>query len=60
MVGWVRELPPGAPFRIVVEIPAGFTHYFPYRMEASARELRELLRIGWRSLLMEPAVLAFC
>jgi hypothetical protein len=73
VVGWVRELPPGAPFRIVVhlpqeevarpeaaEIPAGFTHYFRYRMEASERELRELLRIGWRSLLIGLAVLVFC
>lgn len=73
LVGWVRELAPGVPFRIVVhlpqeeaarpeaaEIPAAFTHYFRYRVQASARELRELLRIGWRSLGIGAAVLIAC
>jgi len=73
VVGWARELAPGAPFRIVVhlppeeaanpqaaDIPAAFTHYFHYRMEASERELRELLRIGWRSLLIGLMVLLLC
>ena len=73
LVGWVRELAPNSPFRIVVhlaseeaakpeaqEISAGFTHYFRYRMQASMRELRELLRIGWRSLMIGVAVLIVC
>jgi len=73
LVGWVRELPPGGAFRITVhlppeeaqkpeaaEIPAAFSHYFQYRAEASARELRELLRIGQRSLLIGAAALVAC
>jgi ABC-type spermidine/putrescine transport system permease subunit I len=73
LVGWVRELPPAAPFRIVVHLPAeeaakpdaseigaAFAHYFRYRAQASARELRELLRIGWRSLLIGVVVLVIC
>jgi len=73
LVGWVRELPPNAPFRIVIRLPAdeaakpeasdigaAFTHYFRYRAQASARELRELLRIGWRSLVIGLLVLVAC
>jgi ABC-type spermidine/putrescine transport system permease subunit I len=73
LVGWVRELPPSTPFRILVhlpqeeaakpeaaEIPAAFAHYFRDRGQASSRELRELLRIGWRSLLIGLVVLVIC
>jgi ABC-type spermidine/putrescine transport system permease subunit I len=73
LVGWVRELPPTAPFRIVVHLPAeeaakpeapeigaAFAHYFQYRAQASARELRELLRIGWRSFFIGAIVLIVC
>jgi ABC-type spermidine/putrescine transport system permease subunit I len=73
LVGWVRELPPGAPFRIVVHLPAeeaakpeaaeiaaAFAHYFRDRAHASKSELRELLRIGRRSLLIGVAVLVVC
>jgi ABC-type spermidine/putrescine transport system permease subunit I len=73
LVGWVRELPPGTPFRIVVHLPAeeaarpeaaeiaeAFAHYFRDRAQANARELRELLRIGWRSLLIGVVVLVVC
>jgi ABC-type spermidine/putrescine transport system permease subunit I len=73
LVGWVRELPPAAPFRIVVHLPAeeaakpdaseigaAFAHYFRYRAQVSARELRELLRIGWRSLFIGVVVLVIC
>jgi ABC-type spermidine/putrescine transport system permease subunit I len=73
LVGWVRELPPAAPFRIVVHLPAedaakpdaseigaAFAHYFRYRAQVSARELRELLRIGWRSLIIGVVVLVIC
>src|SRR5665647_2629191 len=61
LVSWVRELPVGAPFTIVVHLPSdeaakpdaagigeAFAHYFEYRAEASVRELRELFRIGRR------------
>lgn len=73
LVGWVRDLPPAAPFRIVVHLPAeeaakpdaseigaAFAHYFRYRAQVSARELRELLRIGWRSLIIGVVVLVIC
>ena len=33
---------------------------FRYRMQASMRELRELLRIGWRALMIGVAVLIGC
>jgi ABC-type spermidine/putrescine transport system permease subunit I len=73
LFGWVRELPPAAPFRIVVHLPAeeatkpeageigaAFAHYFRYRAQVGARELRELFRIGWRSLLIGVVVLVVC
>jgi len=73
LVGWVRELPPAASFRIVVHLPAeeaarpeadeiasAFAHYFRYRGQVVARELRELFRIGWRSLMIGLVVLIAC
>lgn len=73
MVGWVRELPAEAPFTIVVHLPPeeaakpegreiaeAFSHYFEYRAQASERDLRELLRIGRRSLLIGIVVLIVC
>jgi hypothetical protein len=73
VVGWVRELPHGAPFTIVVELPpeeaaksdaAGigeaFANYFRHRGEAADRDLRELFRVGWRSLLIGLVVLVVC
>jgi hypothetical protein len=73
VVGWVRELPVGAPFSIVVDLPPGeaakpeaarigeaFANYFRLRAAASDRELRELFRVGWRSLAIGLAVLIVC
>ncbi len=73
VVGWARELPAGAPFAIVVELPpeeiakpeAGkigeaFANYFYHRAAVSERDLRELFRVGWRSLLIGLVVLIFC
>jgi hypothetical protein len=73
VVGWARELPHGAPFTIVVELPpeeaakpeaAGiadaFANYFHNRAQAADRELRELFRVGWRSLAIGLAVLIAC
>ena len=73
LVSWVRELPPGAPFAIVVHLPpeeaakpdaAGigeaFAHYFHYRSETSEHELRELFRIGRRTLGIGVVALAAC
>jgi hypothetical protein len=73
LLGWLRELPPDAPVRIVVHLPPeeaatpeaaqigeAFAHYFEYRAEGAVQELRELLRIGRRSLAIGLAVLIVC
>jgi hypothetical protein len=73
LVGWVRELPEGAPFTIAVHLPpeetarpeaAGigeaFAHYFDYRAQVAEQELRELFRIGRRSLGIGLLVLIAC
>jgi hypothetical protein len=73
VIGWARELPAGAPFSIVVELPAdeaakpeaarigeAFANYFHHRAVAADQELRELFRIGWRSLLIGLLVLVVC
>ncbi len=73
LVGWVRELPAGAPFTIVVYlpeeevnkpraevIPEAFAHYFGYRAQVAEQDLRELFRVGRRSLAIGIAVLAAC
>lgn len=73
VVGWVRELPYGAPFTVVVELPKeeaakpeakrigeAFANYFRHRAEAAERELRELFRVGWRSVVIGLIVLSVC
>ena len=73
LVGWVRELPDGAPFTIAVHLPpeeaakpdaAGigeaFAHYFGYRAQIAEQELRELFRIGRRSLAIGLVALVAC
>jgi hypothetical protein len=73
VVGWVRELPTVAPFTIVVHLPPeeaakpeaqrigeAFSHYFTYRAQIAAQELRELFRVGRRSLAIGLMVLAAC
>jgi hypothetical protein len=73
VVGWARELPHGAPFTIAVELPAeeaarpeaagigdAFANYFHLRAEAADRDLRELFRVGWRSLAIGLVVLVVC
>jgi hypothetical protein len=73
VVGWARELPHGAPFTIAVELPPeeaakpeatrigeAFTNYFCHRAEAADRDLRELFRVGWRSLVIGVVVLIVC
>jgi hypothetical protein len=73
LVGWVRELPQSAPFVIAVYLPAdelakpqarvigvAIAHYFDTRAQVAARDLRELFRIGRRSLLIGLVVLAAC
>jgi hypothetical protein len=73
VVGWAQELPAGVPFTIVIELPpeqAGmpeatrigeaFAHYFDYRAQITTQELRELFRIGRRSLAIGVMVLIGC
>ena len=73
VVGWVRELPRGAPFTIVVNLPPeeaakpqaaeigdAFKHYFDYRAQIAERDLRELFRIGRRALAIGVVALAVC
>jgi hypothetical protein len=73
LVGWVRELPAAAPFTIVVYlpeeemakpragvIPEAFAHYFGYRAQVAEQDLRELFRVGRRSLAIGIAVLVAC
>jgi len=73
LVGWVRELPYGAAFTIVVHLPSeeaakpeaqriaeAFAHYFGYRAQIAEQERRELFRLGRRFLAIGLAVLAVC
>jgi hypothetical protein len=73
IVGWVRELPHGAPFDIVVHLPPdeaarpdaariadATAHYFEYRANVFDRDLRELFRIGRRSLGIGVVALVVC
>jgi hypothetical protein len=73
VVGWVRELPHAAPFTIAVHLPAeeaakpeaagigeAFAHYFGYRAQVAEQDLRELFRIGRRSLAIGVVVLIAC
>jgi hypothetical protein len=73
VVGWARELPKGTPFTIVIELPPeeaakpeaaqigdAFANYFQERADVSDRDLRELFRVGWRSLLIGLVVLVVC
>ncbi len=73
LVGWVRELPAAAPFAIVIYlpeeeaakpradvIPEAFAHYFGYRAQVADQDLRELFRVGRRSLAIGIAVLIAC
>lgn len=73
IVGWARELPRRVPIRIIVHLPSeeadspggqgipeAVTHFFHYRQEGTAQELRELFRVGRWSLLIGASVLALC
>jgi hypothetical protein len=73
IVAWARELPKAQPLRIVVHLPASESHegnarvlgpalnrYFGYRADVIGREIKDLLRIGRRSLLIGLLVLALC
>jgi hypothetical protein len=73
VTGWVRELPQGAVFRIVIRLPPeeaassdatriaeAFAHYFQYRADAAEQELRELFRVGRRFLAIGITALIVC
>ena len=73
IVDWARELPRHQPLSIVVHLPAAeaetpaarelesaLQHYFAYRAEVIRRDLKELFRIGRRSLIVGLAVLGLC
>jgi hypothetical protein len=70
IVSWARELPSEAPVKIVVHLPLqelerpeaeeigpAITQFFRYRAQVIGYEIRELFRIGWRSLVVGTAVL---
>jgi len=73
IVGWARELDREQPITIVVhmpdaeaqskaaaELPEAFANFFAYRADSADRELKELFRVGRRSLAMGMAILAAC
>ncbi len=73
IVGWARELPRKSPIRIVIHLPAAamedigagdieeaLGRYFAYRAEIIGLDLKQLFRVGRRSLAIGLAVLAAC
>lgn len=73
VVGWAREFPAGRAIRIVVHLPeaetksraAGevseaFRRYFSDHASATQREIKELFRIGRRSLWIGISILVVC
>ncbi len=73
IVDWARELPGGRPLKILVHLPraeaetpaareleGALQHFFAYRAEVIRRDLKELFRIGRRSLIVGLAVLGLC
>jgi len=73
IVSWAREVDAQGPFRIVVHLPASeaekgrergleaaIGNYFEYRTGMLERDLRDLFRVGRRSLGIGIGVLAVC
>lgn len=73
IVGWAREIEGVGPLRLIVTLPAAardaaaaqripdaIHNYFSYRASQTRQDLRELLRIGWRSLVIGLVVLLLC
>jgi hypothetical protein len=71
IVNWARQIPSDAPIKIVVHLPAeelarleareigaAITQFFGYRAQFSDFELKDLFRIGRRSLVIGVTVLA--
>lgn len=73
IVGWARELPTGQPIRIVVHFPEteaqtesaralgdALGRYFDYRAGVLSREIKQLFRVGRRSLAVGVTILVIC
>jgi hypothetical protein len=73
IVDWARELRSDGPLRIVVDVPeaeaktrraavleSAFEHFFSYRAGVLDRDIKDLLRIGWRSLAVGVSILSMC
>ena len=73
IVSWARELAADEPISIVVHLPSqeasspeaeglpeAMANYFENRARRLEQELRELFRIGWRSLAIGTTVLVLC
>ena len=73
IVGWARELPANQPLRIIVHLPQNqaatqqasqlgeaMKRYFANRADAAHLELKELFRVGRRSLAIGVCVLSAC
>lgn len=71
IVGWAREVDKKGPFKIIVHLPeseaakarergldSAIGNYFQYRASMIERDLRDLLRVGRRSLAIGVGVLA--
>jgi hypothetical protein len=73
IVNWARELPRRQPIKILVHLPAAeaetkgaqelgtsIARFFAYRAERSRLDLKELFRVGRRSIAIGICVLAVC
>jgi hypothetical protein len=73
IVSWAREVDTQGPFQIIVHLPGGESkkarergldsaigNYFEYRTGMLERDLRDLFRVGRRSLAIGIGVLAVC
>jgi hypothetical protein len=73
IVAWSRELDSKEPITIIVHVPEdeaqskaasalpdAFAHFFAYRVDGFQRELKELFRVGRRSLAIGIIILAAC
>lgn len=73
IVDWARELPRRGSLQILVHLPkaeaetpaareleGALRHYFAYRAQVMARDIKELFRVGRWSLVVGLAVLGFC
>jgi hypothetical protein len=71
IVSWAREVPPDQPLRIVVHLPQtqaeladaqvlpeALNRYFNYCAEVASRDLKELFRLGRRTLIIGLVVLS--